>query len=89
MPFTSSVCALRLPASKKKPSRHPGRFSIIGQQRTIFTIMGATFFNLSGLLLKGRWRGYSREWEHESRKEWRETARHEKGVDIADDIHYR
>ncbi len=51
--------------------------------------MGATFFNLSGLLLKGRWRGYSREWEPESRKEWRETARHEKGVDIADDIHYR
>jgi hypothetical protein len=35
--------------------------------------MGATFFNLSGLLLKGRWRVYSREQEPESRKEWRGT----------------
>jgi hypothetical protein len=51
--------------------------------------MGATFFNLSGLLLKGRWIVYNREGAAESRKEWRGAARHEKGVDIAGDIHYR
>jgi hypothetical protein len=51
--------------------------------------MGATFFNLSGLLLKGRWVVYSREGAVESRREWRRSARDEKGVDIADDIHYR
>jgi hypothetical protein len=43
-----------LPGIKKKPSRHPGRFSCIVEKKTIGTVIIATFFNLSGLLLKGR-----------------------------------
>lgn len=38
----------------KKPSRHPGRSSVFGPPFAMFTLMGATFFNLAGLLLKGR-----------------------------------
>jgi hypothetical protein len=55
MPFTFPVAPCEFSLHfKKKPSRHPGRSSFFGQQQSILTVMGATFFNLSGLLLKGR-----------------------------------
>jgi hypothetical protein len=54
MPCPSPVSAPRPPGGQKKtfPS-HPGRSFVFSLQEPVLTVMGATFFNLSGLLLKG------------------------------------